>query len=60
VLDFERLDELSTLLDLAIRKDKRLYELLERAGRALAVVHEQLTLPDEMKQNLPAEWRNFR
>ncbi len=58
VLEFERLSDLSTLLDLAVRKDRRLPELLERAGRALAVVHAELTLPEEMKHELPAEWMN--
>lgn len=56
VLEFERLSDLATLLDLAVRKDRRLPELLEKAGRALAVVHAELTLPDEMKHELPAEW----
>lgn len=56
VLDFERIDGLTTLLDLTIRKDQRLLELFNKTGRALAVVHRQLTLPDEMKQKLPPEW----
>ena len=46
VLDFEKIDDLATLLDLAIRKDQRLLELLRKTGRALGVVHGQLTLPD--------------
>jgi len=56
VLDFEKIDDLATLLDLAIRNDQRLFELLRKTGRALAVVHRQLTLPDEMKHELSAEW----
>lgn len=56
VLEFERVRELSTLLDLAVRKDARLPGLLEKAGRALAVVHEELTLPEEMKLALPSAW----
>ncbi len=56
LLEFERLSDLATLLDLAVRKDSRLLELLEKAGRALAVVHAELTLPEEMKHELPAEW----
>lgn len=56
VLEFERLRELATLLDLAVRKDARLPELLEKAGRALAVVHEELTLPEDMKVALPSIW----
>ena len=56
VLEFERLRGLSTLLDLAVRKDARLPELLEKAGRALAVIHEELTLPEELKHELPAAW----
>jgi hypothetical protein len=56
VLEFERLSGLATLLDLAVRKDPRLAELLEKAGRALAIVHERLVLPDEMKCEMPPEW----
>jgi len=58
VLEFERLSDLVTLLDLAVRKDQRLFELLQKAGQALAVVHEKLILPDEMKYELPSEWMN--
>jgi len=56
VLELERLSGLVTLLQLAIDKDARLVELSERAGAALAVIHEQLVLPDEMKHELPPEW----
>lgn len=56
VLDFERLRDMSTLLELAVSRDARALELTEKAGRALAVVHDQLILPDEMKEPLPAEW----
>lgn len=56
ILEFERLRGSSTLLELAVRKDARTLELSEQAGRALAVIHDRLTLPDEMKEPLPAEW----
>ena len=56
VLDFERLSGLATLLQLAIDKDARLLEFSEKAGRSLAVIHDQLVLPDEMKHELPPEW----
>ncbi len=56
VLEFERLSGLVTLLDLAVRKDPRLPALLEKTGRALAVVHEKLILPEEMKCEMPPEW----
>ncbi|MFQ6034976.1 MAG: hypothetical protein ACE5NM_03900 [Sedimentisphaerales bacterium] len=56
LLDFERLSGLVTLLQLAIDKDARLLELSEKAGRSLAVIHDQLILPDEMKHELPPEW----
>jgi len=55
-LDFERLDGLITLQQLAFDRDARSLELSEKAGRALAVVHEQLVLPDDMKYELPADW----
>jgi aminoglycoside phosphotransferase (APT) family kinase protein len=56
VLEFERLSGLVTLLEVAARKDQRLFELLKQAGQALAVVHEKLLLPEEMKHELPPEW----
>ncbi len=55
-LDFERFDGLVTLLDLAVRKDRRLAGLLEKTGRALATIHEKLILPETMKYTLPLEW----
>jgi hypothetical protein len=56
VLEFERLSDLVTLLDLAIHEDQRLPGLLKTTGQALAVVHKELVLPEEMKHKLPAEW----
>ena len=56
VLEFERLDDLATLLELAVRKDQRLPGLLTKAGKALAVVHDRLVLPEEFKHELPPEW----
>ena len=56
VLEFERLRGLVTLLDLAIKKDPRLFGLLEKTGRALSAIHQQLVLPDELKHELPPEW----
>ena len=56
VLELERLNGLETLLELAINKDARILELMNRAGRALAVIHEQLVLPDKIKYQLPPEW----
>jgi len=59
VLEFERLNGLVTLLDMAARKDERLLELLKKAGQALAIIHEKLVLPREMKHELPAEWTAY-
>ena len=56
VLDFERLEGLVTLLQLVVRRDERVVELVKRAGQALAIVHEKLVLPDDMKHELPEEW----
>ena len=56
VLEFERLDGLVTLIELAAHKNPRLLGLLEIAGKALAVVHEELILPEEMKYELQPEW----
>lgn len=56
VLEFERLKGLSTLLELAVRRDARLPELLGKAGQSLAIIHEKLILPEEMKHELPPVW----
>ena len=56
VLEFERLNHLVTLLEMAVRKDRRLPRLLKKAGQALAVVHKKLVLPEEIKHELPPEW----
>ncbi len=56
VLEFERLKELSTVLELAVRRDARLPELLGKAGQSLATIHERLILPEEMKHELPPVW----
>jgi len=56
VLEFERLNGLVTLLDMAVRQDQRLFKLLKKAGQALAAIHEKLILPEAMKHELPAEW----
>ncbi len=56
VLDFEKISDLATLLDLAIRKDQRLFGLLRKTGQVLAIIHRQLTLPGEMRHELMPEW----
>ena len=56
VLEFERLNGLIPLLDMAAHKDERLLELLKKTGQALAAIHEKLVLPEQMKHELPAEW----
>jgi tRNA A-37 threonylcarbamoyl transferase component Bud32 len=56
VLKLERLNGLVTLLQLAIDNDARLLELTNRTGRALAVIHEQLVLPEKIKCPLSPEW----
>jgi len=56
IIEFEHLSGLITLFELAIRKDPRLFELLEKTGQALVAIHEKLVLPADMKINLPDEW----
>jgi aminoglycoside phosphotransferase (APT) family kinase protein len=41
---------------MAARKDHRIFELFKKAGQALAVIHDKLVLPEQMKHELPAEW----
>jgi tRNA A-37 threonylcarbamoyl transferase component Bud32 len=56
VLEFEWLKDTVTLLKLAVGRNELLSGLLEQAGQALAVVHEQLILPNSMRHELPPEW----
>lgn len=55
-LEFERLNGLVTLLDMASRKDHRIFDVLKKAGQALAAIHDKLVLPEQMNHELPAEW----
>ena len=56
VLEFERLNGLVTLLDLAVRRDRGLPELLRKTGQVLGIIHRDLTLPEDMKHELPPGW----
>ena len=56
ILEFERLRGLVTLREVAAQKGTKIYDLLSRTGEALAVVHDNLVLPDEMREELSAEW----
>jgi len=56
VIEFERLEGIVTLLDMAARKDQRVFGLLKKAGQALATIHDKLVLPEQMKHELPTEW----
>lgn len=58
ILDFERLDDIATLAELIINEDSRIFEILEKTGRALAVIHDQLVLPDELIKKLPRKWQD--
>ena len=59
VLEFEHLYSLVTLLDMAAGKDERLLEIFKKTGQALAIIHEKLVLPEEMKHELPVEWMAY-
>jgi len=56
VLVFERIQAYQPLASLFLNQDPRLPDLLLRAGEALAVVHQRLQLPSELKAALPACW----
>lgn len=56
LLEIEHLKRLRTLEELAICNDDRLPNLIEKLGRALVAIHNNLTLPSELKINLPDEW----
>lgn len=54
VLETERVRGYVSLLDLAIRRDRRLGALCERVGRALAEAHAEMRLPEDLHIPLPA------
>ena len=56
VLDFERIPDLITYTELVMQRQGPYEELASRAGRALAHVHAELVLHDEMRTPLPPEW----
>lgn len=56
LIGFEYLNRLRTIEELAFCNDRRLPNLLEKLGQALAAIHNNLTLPSEFKINLPDEW----
>lgn len=53
VLETERLHGFVSLLQLVLRRDPRLLGVCERVGRALAAVHAELRLADELRMPLP-------
>lgn len=55
-IDFEYLDGLSTVQELAVSNHSQLIEIFTRIGTALAVIHNNLFLSDHMKRNLPDRW----
>ena len=56
VIEFERLAGLKSLVELATDGRSETGDLFRRTGRALAVIHERLVLPEALKIPLPAEW----
>lgn len=55
-IDFEYLNELHTVQEVAISNDPQLLDIFTRIGAALFAIHDNLVLPEEMKKNLPNEW----
>jgi len=56
VIDFERVRHLRDIAHLALADDLRVPDLVRRAGAALAVIHDRLRLPPDLKIDLPPEW----
>lgn len=56
ILEFEYVRNLITFSDMVTRALPAHEELAERAGRALARIHQQLCLDDLMRIPLPQEW----
>ena len=55
-IDFEYLNELNTVQEMAISNSPQLLDIFIRIGAALFAIHDNLVLPDDMKKNLPNEW----
>jgi tRNA A-37 threonylcarbamoyl transferase component Bud32 len=55
-IDYEYLDGLCTVQQLAIGNSSRLIEVFTRIGAALAAIHDHLVLPPQMKKELPDKW----
>jgi len=53
---FERINNLHPVID-HLKDRKKFFEVVELAGRAISVVHEELTLPINMTIELPAEFK---
>jgi hypothetical protein len=54
VLETERVHGFVSLMQLVLRRDPRLPRICERVGRAVAAVHAELRLADELRIPLPA------
>ena len=55
-IDFEYLDDLNTVQELAISNIPQLLDIFTRIGAALFAIHDNLVLPEDMKKKLPNEW----
>lgn len=55
-IDYEYLNGLCTVQELAVGNSSRLIEIFTRIGAALAAVHSHLVLPPQMKKELPGRW----
>jgi len=58
-IDFEYIEDLHTVQEMAISNGHQLLDILTRIGAALFAIHSNLVLPKEMKNNLPNEWMCF-
>jgi len=55
-IDFEYLEGLRTIQEVAISNSSQLINIFTRIGAALAAIHDNLVLRPDMKKNLPSEW----
>lgn len=55
-IDFEYIDDLCTVQELAVEGYPQLIGIFTRIGVALAAIHNNLVLPSHIKKNLPDKW----
>lgn len=56
ILDFEKLEGLKTIQQVASENSYQIKLIMDRLGRSMAIVHENMVLPESMTNKLPTYW----